>query len=76
MREILLEREEELVMLHSALEGKENCVVDSKGKIIALGEKPKETTYQQMKPRQALLKKYREAGIVPKNRWEKKPVWE
>lgn len=71
-RALLLEREEELVILYNALDGREDCVVDSNGKIIRMGDKPKETAYGSNKPRQSVLKKYQQASVIPKNRYAKK----
>lgn len=76
MRELLLEREGELVLLFDAIQGHMNCVIDSNGKLIQLGPKTEQTDYEKSKPRRDVLKKYRDNMIVPKSRWQHKPVWE
>lgn len=69
MREILLEREEELIMSYHAIQGKENCVIDNKGNVTQLGPKTKQSYHEKRKPRETMIEIYRD-------RVARRPVWE
>jgi hypothetical protein len=68
LRELSLEREAELLLLYEAIAGKENCVIDQKGQILALGEK-KETYYNLDKKREDRLHTYRQR-LQGKHAWK------
>ncbi len=71
--ELLNEVIEEHIMLYHALEGKENCVIDNHGKVIKLGPKPEQTTYEKNKPRESALPRYKQKIGEKQTYWNRVP---
>lgn len=73
LRELLTEREGELIMLINALPEKNGYVVDHRGKVLRIGKHKKETVYKITKEKQETVEKYRKHFALINKLWYNSP---